>query len=65
MIGVPIAHVGSVPIEETLASVGPALLAGLGVAWASLRSRLGRVRAHPSGHASGAKERARSADAPV
>jgi hypothetical protein len=60
-----IAHVGGIPIEETLASLGPALLAGLGVAWADLRSRLGRVRAHPGAHASGARQRARSADAPV
>jgi hypothetical protein len=44
MISAPIAHVGGIPIEETLVSLGPALLAGLGVAWANLRSRLGRVR---------------------
>jgi hypothetical protein len=44
MICVPIAHIGGIPIEETLGSLGPAVLAGLGVAWANLRSRLGRVR---------------------
>jgi hypothetical protein len=44
MIGVPSAHVGGIPIEETLGSLGPALLAGLGVAWTHVRSRLGRVR---------------------
>jgi hypothetical protein len=65
MIGVPIAHVGGIPIEETLGSLGPALLAGLGVALANLRSRLGRVRAHTSAHASRARQRARSADGPV
>jgi hypothetical protein len=65
MIGVPIAHVGGIPIEETLGSLGPALLAGLGMAWASLRSRLGRVRAHTGAHASRGRQRARSADGPV
>jgi hypothetical protein len=65
MIGVPVAHVGGIPIEETLGSAGPALLAGFGLAWANLRSRLGRVRAHTSAHASGARQRARSADGPV
>jgi hypothetical protein len=65
MIDVHIAHVGGIPIEETLGYLGPALLAGLGVAWANLRSRLGRVRAHTSTHASRAGQRARSADGPV
>jgi hypothetical protein len=65
MIGVPIAHVGGIPIEETLASLGPALLACLGMAWANLRFCLGRVRAHTSAHASGVRQRARSADGPV
>jgi hypothetical protein len=37
---IPIAHVGGIPIEETLGSFGPALLLGLGVAWAKLRARL-------------------------
>ena len=35
-----IAHVGGLPVEETLGSFGPALLVGLGVAWAKLRARL-------------------------
>jgi hypothetical protein len=60
MISAPFAHVGGIPIEETLGSFGPALLVCLGVAWANLRSRLGRVRAHPSVHASGAKQGLRS-----
>ena len=34
MIGVPAAHVGGVPIEETLGSLGPVLLVGFGLAWA-------------------------------
>jgi hypothetical protein len=33
-------HVAGLPIEETLASFGPLLLVGSGVAWANLRSRL-------------------------
>jgi hypothetical protein len=61
MTGAPIAHVGGIPIEETLGSLGPALLAGLGVAWAKLRSRLGRGRAHTSSHASPRNTAARSA----
>ena len=61
MISAPFAHVGGIPIEETLGSFGPALLVCLGVAWANLRSRLGRVRAHTSR----ARQRARSADRPV
>ena len=65
MISVPFAHVGGIPIEETLGSLGPALLACLGVAWANLRSRLGRVGAHTSAHAFRARQRARSADEPV
>jgi hypothetical protein len=42
MIGVPFAHVGGLPIEETLGSFGPAVLLGLGVGWAKLRARLRR-----------------------
>ena len=38
MTGVPLAHVGGLPIEETLASFGPALLLALGVARAKLRA---------------------------
>jgi len=41
VIGVPFAHVGGLPIEESLGAVGP-LLIGLGVAWARLRARLRR-----------------------
>ena len=40
MISAPLAHVGGLPIEETLGSVGPALLVALGVAWAKLRARV-------------------------
>jgi hypothetical protein len=48
MIDVPVAHVGGIPIEETLGSLGPALLVGFGVAWANLRARLRRVRSRAS-----------------
>jgi hypothetical protein len=48
MIGVPVAHVGGIPIEEALGSLGPALLVGFGVAWANLRARLRQVRSRAS-----------------
>jgi hypothetical protein len=56
-----IAHVGGLPVEETLGSFGPALLVGLGVAWAKLRARLrpgalSRRRSRPAQH--GAREEA-------
>jgi len=54
MISAPIAHVGGIPIEETLASLGPALLVSFGVAWAKLHARLRRVRSRatePTGRA--------------
>ena len=38
------AHIGGVPIEETLASFGPALLVALGAMAAKLRARYVRVR---------------------
>jgi hypothetical protein len=43
--GAPFAHVGGLPIEETLASLGPALLVGFGALWAKLRARRVRFRA--------------------
>jgi hypothetical protein len=36
----PFAHVGGIPIEETIGSFNPALVIGVGVAWAKLRDRL-------------------------
>jgi hypothetical protein len=48
MISAPSAHVGGIPIEETLGSLGPALLVGIGVAWANLRARLRPVRSRAS-----------------
>jgi hypothetical protein len=44
MISLPFAHVEGIPIEETVASLGPALLVALGVASAQLRVRLRRMR---------------------
>jgi hypothetical protein len=40
MIDAPLAHVGGIPIEETIGSFGPALVVGVGVAWVKLRDRL-------------------------
>ena len=51
MISVPFAHVGGIPIEETLGSFGPALLMGFGVAWAKLRARLHPMRSRARAHA--------------
>ena len=56
MISAPIAHVGGIPIEETLASLGPTLLVAFGVAWANLRARLRRVRSRATAHDPPAQE---------
>ena len=45
MINVLFAHVAGIPIEETLGSLGPALLVAFGLASAQLRARLRPVRA--------------------
>jgi hypothetical protein len=50
MISAPLAHVGGLPIEETLASLGPALLIAVGVAWANLRARLRPLRSRATAH---------------
>ena len=52
MIGLPLAHVGGIPVEETLGSLGPALLLGLGAASAKLSARRRRLRSRASAHAS-------------
>jgi hypothetical protein len=57
VIGAPFAHVGGLPIEETLGSFGPALLVGFGVAWATLRARLRPVRSRATAHDPRAKRR--------
>ena len=48
MIDAPLAHVGGIPIEETIGSFGPALIVGGGVAWAKLRDRLRHPRHLPA-----------------
>jgi hypothetical protein len=52
VISLPFAHVGGIPIEETLATFGPALLVGLGVTWTKLGARLRTVRSRASAHVS-------------
>jgi hypothetical protein len=44
MTEIPVAHVGGVPIEETLGPLGPAFLVVLGMVWAQLRARLRWMR---------------------
>jgi hypothetical protein len=39
-----LAHLGGLPIEETLASAGPALLVAFAAAWTNLRARVRRLR---------------------
>ena len=48
MITAPSAHIAGIPIEETLASLGPAVLVGFGVASAQVRARLRRLRSRRS-----------------
>ena len=43
-----LAHLGGFPIEETLASAGPALLLAFGVAWTNLRARIVKTTAKPN-----------------
>ena len=61
MISAPFAHIGGIPIEETLGSLGPALLVAFGVAWSQLRARLRPVRSR----AAPRKKAARSAGGPI
>ena len=44
MIGLPLAHVGGIPIEEALGSFGPALLLVAGAASARLSGRVRNLR---------------------
>lgn len=46
MIGVWLAHMGGLPIEETIGLFGPALLAGLGAALATVRARVRAMRSN-------------------
>jgi hypothetical protein len=49
MTVIPLAHVGGIPIEETLASFGPALLLVAGAASARLKAGIRRMRFGASG----------------
>ena len=44
MTGLPLAHVGGIPFEETLGSLGPALLLAAAAASAKLSARRRRLR---------------------
>jgi hypothetical protein len=50
MISAPVAHVGGIPIEETLGFLGPALLLAFGAVSATLRARLRQVRSAAGAH---------------
>jgi len=62
MISAPFAHIGGVPVEETLGAFGPALLVAFGVAWTQLRALLRPVRSRASAPC---KRPARRAAGPV
>jgi hypothetical protein len=63
VISLPFAHMGGIPLEETLASLGPALLVGFGAAWSWLRAHLrgvcSRAGLHDHPHKDGRAARAR------
>jgi hypothetical protein len=44
MMGVPIAHVAGIPIEETIGMYGPAFLLAFGAACTIVRARFRRLR---------------------
>jgi hypothetical protein len=44
MMGVPMAHVAGIPIEETIGVYGPAVLLAFGAAWTIVRARCRRLR---------------------
>jgi hypothetical protein len=48
MIGLPFAHVGGIPIEETLGAFGPAFFVALGAAATRLRALGRRARGTPN-----------------
>jgi hypothetical protein len=50
VISAPFAHVGGIPIEETVLSLGPVLLVAFGVTSANVRARLRRGRARATGN---------------
>jgi hypothetical protein len=48
MTSLPFAHIAGIPIEETLVPIIPALVLAVGVASATLRARLRRLRSSTS-----------------
>jgi hypothetical protein len=52
-MGLPLAHIGGIPIEETLGSYGPVLLLAAGVATAWLGTRIRHLRARKHRRAAG------------
>jgi hypothetical protein len=53
VISLPFAHMGGIPLEETLTSLGPALLVAFWAAWSQLRARL-KARRRTDSEADGA-----------
>ena len=49
---IPLAHVAGMPVEETIASLGPALLLTFGAASATLRASPRRARSSATQNAS-------------
>jgi len=61
-----LAHIGGIPIEETLASIIPAVLLTFGATSATLRARLRGARSrHQRGPARGRRQAARGAQVEV
>jgi hypothetical protein len=51
MMSLPFAHIAGIPIEETLLPIIPALVLAVGVASATVRARLRRLRPSASNDA--------------
>jgi hypothetical protein len=60
MMSLPFAHIVGIPIEETLAPIIPVLVLVVGVASATLRARLRRLRSSTGNDAPG-RTRSRAA----
>jgi hypothetical protein len=58
---IPFAHIAGMPVEETIGSLGPALLLMFGAASATIRARLRRARSSAGHGAPHPKTRRRSA----
>ena len=53
MTSLPVAHIAGMPLEETLASLTPALVLTFGAAFATLRARLQQLRSRAKPEAPG------------